>query len=253
LQARYSQTVPINLRRPGFPENLLVTFADTPLDTSRAAIGAPATPTHFKVTSEATGRQFDIGFRDVNDDRTLSAEGEYIDVFMPEAEGSTRLRPTWRLSLDPEKIQGTLSPPAAGDVYRMVVNKPFGYEDAFTFTTLGEYVDPLQAEEEYDEEKPYVVPNPYVASASFEPERFAVAGRGVRRMEFRAIPEGATIRIYSLRGELVQTLYHDRSTTGMIPWDLRTKDNLEVAPGLYIFHVEADGVEEHVGKFAIIK
>jgi hypothetical protein len=72
-------------------------------------------------------------------------------------------------------------------------------------------------------------------------------------MEFRAIPSGAVVRIYTLRGELVQTLRHDQSTTGMVPWDLRSKDNLEVAPGLYIFHVEADGMGDFVGKFAIIK
>ena len=42
-------------------------------------------------------------------------------------------------------------------------------------------------------------------------------------------------------------------TTGMVPWNLRTKDNLDVAPGLYIFHVDAPDVGEHVGRFAIIK
>ena len=94
-------------------------------------------------------------------------------------------------------------------------------------------------------EKPYVVPNPYVGAASFEPERFAISGRGERRMEFRAIPQSGSIRIYTVRGDLVQTLRHDGSTTGFVAWDLRTKDNLDVAPGLYIFQVEAPGVGEH--------
>ena len=43
------------------------------------------------------------------------------------------------------------------------------------------------------------------------------------------------------------------STNGFVPWDLRTKDNLDVAPGLYIFHVEAAGLDPSIGKFAIIK
>jgi hypothetical protein len=34
---------------------------------------------------------------------------------------------------------------------------------------------------------------------------------------------------------------------------MRSKDNLEIAPGLYIFHVEAAGMEDFIGKFAIIK
>ena len=111
-------------------------------------------------------------------------------------------------------------------------------------------------------EQPYVVPNPYIGAASFEPARFAVSGRGERRIEFRAIPLGSTIRIYSVRGDLVQTLHQDGtrfgsdivgSAEGVVAWDLRTKDNLDVAPGLYIFHVDAPDVGTTMGKFAIIK
>jgi hypothetical protein len=100
---------------------------------------------------------------------------------------------------------------------------------------------------------PYVVPNPYVEAASFEPARFNVSGRGDRRMEFRGLPAGATVRIYSLRGELVQTLHHDGSQGGFVAWNLRTKDNLDVAPGLFVFQVDAPGVGTSLGKFAIVK
>ena len=133
------------------------------------------------------------------------------------------------------------------------INTPFGPGDAFEFTTAPAFVDAAQAASQFEEQEPYVVPNPYVAAASFEPERFATAGRGPRRIEFRAIPAGATIRIYTVTGDLVQTLQHDGFTTGMVPWDLRSKDNLEVAPGLYLFHVDAPDVGESVGRFAIIK
>ena len=103
------------------------------------------------------------------------------------------------------------------------------------------------------QQKPYVVPNPYVAAASFEPQRFNVSGRGDRRMEFRAIPQGGVIRIYTVHGDLVQTLRQDGSVNGYVPWDLRTKDNLDVAPGLYVFHVDAPSLGTYIGKFAIIK
>jgi len=98
-----------------------------------------------------------------------------------------------------------------------------------------------------------VVPNPYVGSASFEPERFASSGRGERRIEFRDIPRSATIRIFNIRGELVQSLRHDGSIDAMVAWNLRTKDNLDVAPGLYVFHVEGGEGGSSVGKFAILK
>ena len=75
---------------------------------------------------------------------------------------------------------------------------------------------------------------------------------GERRMEFRGLPSACTIRIYTVRGDLVRTLRHE-GFEGFVAWDLRTRDNLEVAPGLYIFHVDAPGIGTHIGKFAIVK
>ncbi|MDX1545471.1 MAG: hypothetical protein R3247_00695, partial [Rhodothermales bacterium] len=214
----------------------------------RGAIGQPARPAHFKITT-ADGRPLDFTYRDVNNDRTVSLPGELIDVFTPVAEGTSASQVAWRF----EAVGDAQRPPGAGDVFRLAVDVPFGPEDAFTFTTRGAFLDATRAADAFAEEKPYVVPNPYVASASFEPERFATSGRGERRLEFRAIPAGAVIHIYTVRGELVQTLRHDGSIAGVVPWNLRTKDNLDVAPGLYVFHVDAGAAGEHVGKFAIIK
>ncbi|HEX9659322.1 MAG TPA: hypothetical protein VGA18_03440, partial [Rhodothermales bacterium] len=249
----YSIALPINERRPGFPENILVTFADEPIDTSLAAIGAPATPARFRLDSEESGRRYDFRFRDVDGNQTLNAFGEFIEIVTPIAEGSATQRPVWRLQIDTSVVAMPASPPGQGDAYRMVVNRPFSPEDVFRFQVQGAGLDETKEQSDFDETEPYVVPNPYVASASFEPERFAVAGRGERRLEFRAIPRGATLRIYSLRGELVQELHHDGQMSGIVPWNLRSKDNLEVAPGLYIFHVDAGDLGQHTGKFAIIK
>ena len=49
------------------------------------------------------------------------------------------------------------------------------------------------------------------------------------------------------------TLKQDGSTNGYVAWNLRTKDNLDVAPGLYLYHVDAPGVGTTKGKFAILK
>jgi len=102
-------------------------------------------------------------------------------------------------------------------------------------------------------EKPYVVPNPYVGMASFEQAPYAQTGRGERRIEFRGLPYNSTVRIYNVTGELVQTLHQNGEFQGYIAWNTRSKDNLEVAPGLYIYHVEALELEDFIGKFAIIK
>ena len=141
--------------------------------------------------------------------------------------------------------------PGAGDTFTGRVTLPLTPNDLFVFSTSGERLDPSAAAAVPN--SPYVVPNPYVGAASFEPQRFATSGRGERRIEFRAVPQGAVIRIYTVRGELVQTLRHDGSLEGFVAWDLRTKDNLEIAPGLYVFQVEAPDSDPAIGKFAVIK
>ena len=48
----------------------------------------------------------------------------------------------------------------------------------------------------------------------------------------------------------------DHSSTlnnGTADWDLLSLDRLDVAYGVYIYHIDAKDVGEKVGKFAIIK
>jgi hypothetical protein len=40
---------------------------------------------------------------------------------------------------------------------------------------------------------------------------------------------------------------------GTVSWDLVTEDGMDAAFGLYIYHVDAPDVGEHLGKFALIK
>ena len=62
------------------------------------------------------------------------------------------------------------------------------------------------------------------------------------------------LRIYTISGELVRVINHRSDMNyGSGSWDLLTEDNLTAAYGIYVYHVEADGVGEKVGKLAIIK
>ena len=36
-------------------------------------------------------------------------------------------------------------------------------------------------------------------------------------------------------------------------WDMLTRDQQDLAYGVYIYHVEAPGIGEHIGKFAVVK
>jgi len=260
LHISYQNVLPINLRRPGFPDDLTVVFSNSVLDTGLAIFPVPAAPAKFKIIAH-TGdgdRQLDFRFRDRSPNATTPPNGwldrsdEFIDVVTYSSSAPTVPQVTWRLQLGSGTTNGEpLVPPSQGDEYDVYLTLPFGASDSFVFTAHAERVDLALAETQDTE--PYVVPNPYVASAAFEPERFAIAGRGERRLEFRNLPQSCTIRIYNVRGELVQTLRHDGTNAGMVPWNLRTKDNLDVAPGLYIFHVDGGQLGSSVGKFAVIK
>ncbi|HPN37913.1 MAG TPA: hypothetical protein PL041_05875 [Melioribacteraceae bacterium] len=257
FKVRYSEAFPITLRRFGFPENLEIQFSDVVVDTSVAAVGVPAKQSKFKIFAKTTtgDKKLKFRFRDLDNSGTLNSPSEYIEVLTYTLAQPNVLKATWKIELDTTGWGNNyiLSPATLGDVYKLKLNIPYSSSDVFQFTTTGQFINKTNAKNEFDG-KPYVVPNPYVGAASFEPQRYAVSGRGERKMEFRGLPANCVVRIFTVNGELVNTLYHEGTiTNGTISWDLRTKDNMEVAPGLYIFHVDASDTGTFIGKFAIIK
>jgi len=252
LRVIYQPVLPKNQVRPGFPDDITLSFYDEVVDTSLYIFPIQPSPAkYFVVAHTAEGDvKLDTRFRDLDGDGTLSTKDEYIDA-VTYVEGNPVPQVTWRFQIDP--AASSIVPPREGDVFQLRLTRPLSADDVYEFQTQGEKIDPNLAQAEFSQSGPYVVPNPYVASASFEPERFAVSGRGERRIEFRGLPQRCTIRIYTVRGDLVQTLQHDGTNEGYESWDLRTKDNLEVAPGLYIFQVDGGAAGKSIGKFAIIK
>ena len=71
------------------------------------------------------------------------------------------------------------------------------------------------------------------------------------------MPAQCKITIYTISGEKVNALEHDDQDDGNLEWNLRTINNQEVSPGLYIYTVEAtdnNGKDiKHIGKFAVIR
>ena len=100
----------------------------------------------------------------------------------------------------------------------------------------------------------YVVPNPYVGSSEFEQfGRFDAEGNRTfpKVIQFVNLPGQATIQIFTLAGDLVQTLAHNDGS-GVAVWDLQTRLNQEVVAGIYIYRVSGGG-QEKVGKFVVVK
>jgi hypothetical protein len=136
----------------------------------------------------------------------------------------------------------------------VITYKPFASGDMYRFSTRESRIDETSARESLADVR--VVPNPYVAAASWEAPLppTITSGRGERRVDFINLPRGAVVRVYTSRGELVRELVHDGvMERGTVQWDLRTRENLDVAYGVYFYHVDAPGVGETTGKLAIIK
>ncbi|MFH1070282.1 MAG: hypothetical protein V1794_11740 [Candidatus Glassbacteria bacterium] len=143
--------------------------------------------------------------------------------------------------------------------------------DKWRFDIQGMTID----KEDADMSRIKVVPNPYMASS------FLDLSINNRRIDFVNLPDRCTIRIYTLRGNLVNVLNHvgvnrqgwgnytdwDRLTSvtsepsqytgydnhgGTEPWNLRNRWGQTVASGLYFFHVTDQRGETLTGKFYIV-
>jgi hypothetical protein len=91
-----------------------------------------------------------------------------------------------------------------------------------------------------------VVPNPYLNTSSYELNQF---DRVIRFINLPATK--CTIRIFNLAGELIRTLVKEDPVPSWIRWDLLTENGVPVASGIYIYHVEAEGIGTKVGKMAV--
>jgi len=94
-----------------------------------------------------------------------------------------------------------------------------------------------------------VIPNPYVVGSQYNEEVYG------NRLLFDKLPKECTISIYTVKGELVDKLYHGGANNldGSMPWDLKNQNGDLVHPGLYFYTVEASGVKNKIGKFVIIR
>lgn len=197
----------------------------------------------------------------------LARQGPFVNmrrdqIFIYEPVGESQRTLTWSLFMNPAaEGQGmnrtVLSRnPQPGDTLQIFTNKPFTELDIFEFRMSDMQkgvVDQDQAREEL--ERIRVVPNPYVATNPFEPRPTMARPDQVRELHFTRIPVPSTIRIFTVDGQLVQTIEATEANTfnGTYKWDMLTKDNLELAYGVYIYHVEAPDVGEHISRFAVIK
>ena len=235
----------------------------------------PSRPTNIRVFNESTGEEVKYAFWDLTGDdfqgatattpATFSAdpneaESDRIIIIEPsigDLEGGDVV--TWQFSLN--FVLSDRENPVQGDVVDIKIRKPFLASDEFVFTTRASATDTELAREQLDDIR--VVPNPYVVTNRFEPLNPFSTGRGPRVIQFTNLPPQCTVRIYTIGGKLVRSLERNMGSNdsvtpgdllnGILEWDLESEDNLTVSYGVYLYHVEAPGIGDHEGTFAIIK
>jgi len=109
-----------------------------------------------------------------------------------------------------------------------------------------------------------VVPNPYLVRSDLD----LIDGTriGVPRIYFTNVPEQGVLRVYSVSGQFIQeltwtksdlTYAGNNSTSGDLPFNLRTREGTDMASGLYLYVLTATGSagkdQVQRGKFVIIR
>ncbi len=135
--------------------------------------------------------------------------------------------------------------PQDGDIIKLNANHVNTKEDIFAFKVPGEVASDslLKA----DLNKVNVFPNPYYGINEAETSRYA------HFVTFSHLPKKATIRIFDLAGTLVRTIEKD-SAEQFQQWNLSNDEELPVASGMYIAHIEMpDANKTKILKLAVIQ
>jgi len=87
-----------------------------------------------------------------------------------------------------------------------------------------------------------VVPNPYYAYSAYEQNTLQ------NIVKITNLPHKCKISIYTLNGNLIRTFNKDEPKTSL-DWDLKNQKRIPIASGMYIIHVDAEGIGEKTLKW----
>jgi hypothetical protein len=139
------------------------------------------------------------------------------------------------------------------NIYPYTFQRPF-YDDAGTMPFFYEFstVAPDYANNEAAKnaiDKITVVPNPYYGFSSLD------RGSVDKFVTFRNLPLECTIKIYSLNGDLVNTITKTRSgnisTSSTAEWNLQNQSRVPVASGIYVALIDAPGIGQKIIKIVV--
>ena len=175
------------------------------------------------------------------------------DQVLPIILADNRPKGTWKMTFKaPSDTSVSPIAPQPGDVFLLEITEPLTKNDVYSFKTKATQFLALSKS---DIDRVRVIPNPYVSANKWEQGLAGLTtGRGERRIDFINLPPECTIRIYTTYGELVNTIRHESTMLdGTESWNLLSKDDREIAFGVYIYHIETPEGVSKIDKLAIIK
>jgi hypothetical protein len=123
-------------------------------------------------------------------------------------------------------------PPLESSIFASSVSRPFSTTLESTERTINNIA---------------VVPNPFYRHSGLP--KLGTENR----IQFVNLSERCTIRIYTIRGDLVKRIDHDNPDSGVAYWNQISDNGQLVKSGMYFYHVENAFGDVKQGKFAIIK
>ncbi|MEK7774315.1 MAG: hypothetical protein AAB305_00320, partial [Candidatus Zixiibacteriota bacterium] len=122
------------------------------------------------------------------------------------------------------------------------------------------YINPGDKDEE--DRKVYVYPNPYRSDAGYRADGLESRGRDedfvdrVRQIHFNNLPHKCTIRLFTLDGDLIREIDHDKSpndpTAHHDTFSMINRNGMIIVTGLYYWTVESPDSKVQIGKLVVI-
>ena len=241
------------------PSDYLIVFGDDigfgqSLNPFTFPVATPGSETNFKIMDRTNNVEVPYIFAE----SALGRPGviDPIDlIYFYEKDDEDEYRYTWSMIFtERDTSQADGLDFGDGDTLFISMTKPFRQGDVYEFTTPVAAVKDKLTKTDMSEIR--VVPNPYVAATEFESALppGITSGRGERKVYFQNVPSDAKIYIFTSRGQHLRTLEHTGDIfSGTVTWDLKTKENLDIAYGVYFYIVDSPTGGKHSGKLAVIK
>jgi hypothetical protein len=96
-----------------------------------------------------------------------------------------------------------------------------------------------------------VVPNPYMGGAGWDLKPNPTDPTGTK-VAFNHLPPVATVRIFTLSGDLVETLLPSEQNGGTTYWDLISRNGQDIVSGIYLYSVESPSGST-IGKLVVVR